>query len=155
VITGSQIIEVAPDSWVQAAKDQHGQGLQALDYLTAVDRGGAVEVLAHLVSPGTGDEAMLRAVLPADAPHLASLVSVFPGADWHERETAEMFGIEFYGRIDTDPLLLRTPSERPPLRRDSPLPERVDTPWPGAEEKQRRRRRLPPGVREEWVDSDE
>ncbi len=79
MITGSQIIEVAPDSWVQAAKDQHSQGLQALDYLTAVDRGGAVEVLAHLVSPGTGDEAMLRAVLPADAPRLGQLGSGLPG----------------------------------------------------------------------------
>jgi NADH-quinone oxidoreductase subunit C len=154
VITESGFIDVAPQAWVSAAQAQREKGLLALDYLTAVDQAGSVEVLAHLVTPGSSDEAMLRAVLPGDDLRIATLLTVYPGADWHERETSEMFGIEFHGRVGTDPLLLRTSSGRPPLRRDSPLPERVDTPWPGAQEKQRRRR-LPPGVRKEWVDPDE
>ena len=154
MITSSEFIEVAPADWVQASREQRERGLSALDYLTAVDRGGAIEILAHLVRPGTGDEAMLSASVPTDAPRIASLLGVFPGADWHEREAAEMFGIEFFDRDLVEPLLLREVPEQPPLRRDTPLPERVQTAWPGAEEKQRRRRRLPPGVREEWVDPD-
>jgi len=97
---------------------------------------------------------MLSATVPTDAPRITSLLGVFPGADWHERETAEMFGIEFLDRDGVEPLLLRGVPERPPLRRATPLPDRVQTAWPGAEDKQRRRRRLPPGVREEWVDPD-
>ncbi|HJM20784.1 MAG TPA: NADH-quinone oxidoreductase subunit C [Acidimicrobiales bacterium] len=56
---------------------------------------------------------------------------VFPGADWHERETHEMFGIVFRGHPTLHPLYLPTEFEGHPLRKDFPLLARQVKPWPG------------------------
>ena len=155
MITESDIIDVAPDLWVETCAAYRERGFGSVDWLTAVDRGGTLEVLVHLVDSGAGEEAIVRTCLPVHEPALPSLSDDFPGADWHERETREMYGIEFRGRTDTEPLLLRAGIGEPPMRKAAPLGERVSTPWPGAEEGSgRRRRRLPPGVRAEWVDPD-
>ncbi|HEV8023950.1 MAG TPA: NADH-quinone oxidoreductase subunit C, partial [Candidatus Nanopelagicales bacterium] len=136
MIVESDIQDVEPEAWVIAATGLRDAGLVSADWLSAVDRGGKLEILLHLCAPGSGREALVRTVVSIDSPRIASLVSLFPGVNWHERETAEMFGVEFQGRSTTEPLLLRTPVDQPPLRRDSSLPERVDKPWPGAQEKE-------------------
>lgn len=150
------IIEVSPSEWVETCRACADQGTDVVDWLTAVDTSDSLMLLAHLVAPGAGDSSMIGCRLDGDKPLVDSLTPYFAGVDWHERETSEMFGVEFIGRTSTDPLLLRTAEDPPPLRKSSPLLARVDTPWPGSEknEKKRRRRKLPPGVREEWV-SDE
>lgn len=56
---------------------------------------------------------------------------IFPGADWHERETHEMFGITFQGHPTLQPLYLPTEFEGHPLRKDFPLLARHVKPWPG------------------------
>ena len=56
---------------------------------------------------------------------------IFPGADWHERETHEMFGITFQGHPTLHPLYLPTEFEGHPLRKDFPLLARHVKPWPG------------------------
>ena len=60
-----------------------------------------------------------------------SVREVFPGADWHERETHEMFGISFAGHPTLQPLYLPTEFEGHPLRKDFPLLARQVKPWPG------------------------
>ena len=156
MITESDIVDTQPDSWVETCIDFRDQGLTSVDWLTAVDSVTGLSVLVHLVHPGSGDEAIVRCVVAGDKPKVDTLSHHFPGADWHERETAEMFGIEFRGREKCAPLLIRGDSPTPPMLRSTPLPERVDTPWPGAEEaSERRRRRLSPGVRTEWMVADE
>ena len=85
---------------------------------------------------------------------------MYAGAGWHERETHEMFGIDFAGHRDLDPLLLPDGFEGHPLRKDFVLASRVAKPWPGAKEPGEsdheaapsRRRTRPPGVPDpdEW-----
>ena len=154
-IDGS-IIEVSPNEWVETCRACADQGTDVVDWLTAVDASDALLLLVHLVAPGTGDSSMIGCRLNGDEPQIDSLTPYFAGVDWHERETSEMFGVEFVGRSSTEPLLLRTAEDRPPMRKSSPLPARIQTPWPGREEneKKRRRQKLPPGVRAEWI-SDE
>ena len=84
---------------------------------------------------------------------LPTCSTLLAAAAWHERETAEMFGVVFDGHPDPRPLLLRTASQRPPLRKAASLRERVTTPYPGAQEAGARTRRpqLPPGVRADWL----
>lgn len=53
---------------------------------------------------GSGFSLMLK--LPVESAKLPSIISTIPGADFYEREAAEMFGIEFTGRTETPPLLL-------------------------------------------------
>ena len=65
------------------------------------------------------------------APHAESWVSVYPGADWHEREAWEMYGIVFDGHPSLRHLYLPSEFEGHPLRKDFPLLAREVKPWPG------------------------
>ena len=84
---------------------------------------------------------------------------VYAGAGWHERETHEMFGIDFAGHEPLDTLLLPDGFEGHPLRKDFVLASRVAKPWPGAKEpgesdgeaSPSRRRTRPPGVPDDWT----
>ena len=58
-------------------------------------------------------------------------MSVYPGADWHERETWEMYGVRFDGHPSLRQLYLPADFEGHPLRKDFPLLARVVKPWPG------------------------
>jgi NADH-quinone oxidoreductase subunit C len=72
--------------------------------------------------------------LKADVPESMSMptwVQVFAGANWHERETHEMFGIHFEGHPDLRHLYLPGEFEGNPLRKDFPLLSRMVKPWPG------------------------
>ena len=154
MITEDQIVRTTHDKWMDTCVEFAQQGLSVVDWLTAIDRGADLELLALLVEPGTGRGVIVGCRIAAQAPSIASISPTFPGADWHERETAEMFGIDFVGRESTEPLLLREPTH-PPLRKSVALSERVHTSWPGAEpDSGRRRRRLPPGVRAEWMNDE-
>jgi NADH-quinone oxidoreductase subunit C len=67
----------------------------------------------------------------ADGGSIESLVSVFPGANWSERETHEMMGIRFDGHPFLETLYLPSGFEGHPLRKDFPLLSRHVKPWPG------------------------
>ncbi len=60
-----------------------------------------------------------------------TLVSIFAGANWHEREAHEMFGIAFTGHPDMSNLYLPGDFVGHPLRKDFPLLAREVKPWPG------------------------
>ncbi len=66
-----------------------------------------------------------------DGDQLASLIEVYPGANWHEREIHEMFGIRFSGHPYLENLYLPSGFEGNPLRKDFPLLARQVKPWPG------------------------
>jgi len=74
---------------------------------------------------------VLKADLPDDDLRVPSLVPVYGGADWHERECWEMFGITFDGHPGLRHLYLPGEFEGHPLRKDFPLLARLVKPWPG------------------------
>lgn len=144
------------EQWVQTLAELHHAGFASLDFLTAVDRGDQLEVVARVIDPSTGAAEVVTTRVPTDDPVLPTVTTVLPAAGWHERETAEMLGVVFAGHPDPRPLLLRSAPSAPPLRRSTPLVERTATPWPGAVDDggRARRRQLPPGVQPEWVEAD-
>ena len=73
----------------------------------------------------------LKADVPDDEAIVDSWVTVYAGANWHERETHEMFGIGFAGHPDLRNIYLPTDFEGHPLRKDFPLLARLVKPWPG------------------------
>ncbi|MBU6244868.1 MAG: NADH-quinone oxidoreductase subunit C [Actinomycetales bacterium] len=157
---GAAIPEVPASAWEQALRELSEAGFDCLDFLTAVDRGHCRQVIARIRRSADWQAAMVSTQVAAAAPVLASATGVFPGASWHERETAEMFGIEFEGLADSRPLLLRAQPAKPPLLRGEFLPARVARPWPGAAEPEvgadgrragnpSRRRQRPLGVPDE------
>ena len=95
--------------------------------------GGAtrMQVFARLVNHRTHQGITLKADVPDDSPSIDSWVGVFAGANWHERETHEMFGISFIGHPDLRNMYLPTDFEGHPLRKDFPLLARIVKPWPG------------------------
>ena len=95
--------------------------------------GGAtrLQLLAGLARIGTDERLFLKADVPDDDPVMPTWTHVYRGADWHERETWEMFGIRFEGHSDLRHLYLPTGFEGHPLRKDFPLLARVVKPWPG------------------------
>ncbi len=74
---------------------------------------------------------ILKTDLPDDDLHADSWVSVYPGADWHEREAWEMYGFVFDGHPSLRHLYLPSEFEGHPLRKDYPLLAREVKPWPG------------------------
>ncbi|MEV6966864.1 NADH-quinone oxidoreductase subunit C [Hamadaea sp. NPDC051192] len=147
------VADVPSAQWVAAARTaRDGLGLDFFDWLSAVDElDEGFTVVAHLWSIRERFGLLLRTRLPREDASLASIVEVYPGASWHERETNEMFGIGFPGDL---PRLLLTPEfEGHPLRKDFVLASRVAKPWPGAKEPgeghgdaPRRQAVRPPGV---------
>jgi NADH-quinone oxidoreductase subunit C len=77
---------------------------------------------ARVVLKTDVDESTMRA---------ESWVPIYPGADWHEREAWEMFGILFDGHPSLRHLYLPSEFEGHPLRKDFPLLAREVKPWPG------------------------
>lgn len=131
-------VDVPLASWadaVRAARDDAELDLDFLDWLSAVDElADGFDVVLHLWSVRHRHGLLLRTRVPRDTPVVASVVDLFPGAAWHERETHEMFGIDFAGHGELRPLLLPLEFEGHPLRKEFVLASRVAKPWPGAKE---------------------
>ena len=89
------------------------------------------QLLARLYSVRDGMGITFKADLPDDDLSVATWSSVFAGADWHEREAREMFGIEFVGHPNPVNMYLPTGFVGHPLRKDFPLLSRRVRPWPG------------------------
>jgi len=103
--------------------------LSAIDW---VEEG--FEVLVVLTSLRYGPTVVVKVRLPAEDPRMPTLTGVFRGAEWHERETAEMFGIRFDGHPNLVKLYLPEDFEGYPLRKSFALASRVYKPWPGEKE---------------------
>jgi NADH-quinone oxidoreductase subunit C len=73
----------------------------------------------------------LKTDVPDDNLEVPSWVPVYAGANWHERQTHELFGITFAGHPDMRNIWLPTGFEGFPLRKDFPLLSRIVKPWPG------------------------
>jgi NADH-quinone oxidoreductase subunit C len=157
VTFGAVTVDVPREQWVEAvtvARDDPDLGCTFFDWLSAVDElDSGFAVVIHLYAIGRGHHVLLRTVVPDDDPALPTLTDVFAGAAWHERETHEMFGIDFVGHPGLTPLLLPDGFEGHPLRKDFVLASRVAKEWPGAKEPgesatrgRSRRRMRPPGV---------
>jgi NADH:ubiquinone oxidoreductase subunit C len=147
-------VDVPPGAWVAALTTARDElGCTFFDWLSAVDEPGTgLRVCAHVVALGAPPRRLLlRTTLPRDGAALPTATGVYAGAAWHERETHEMFGVDFPGHPGLTPLLLPDAFEGHPLRKDFVLAARVVKAWPGAKDPGGpagggRRPVLPPGV---------
>lgn len=139
-------VEVPADRWVAVlttARDDLGlvffSWLSAVDWSSEVEVGDPfpeevedrIELLATLGDLSEGRRVTFSTTLSKDSPSVASLVDVFAGANWHEREAHEMFGIDFPGHPNLANLYLPDSFQGNPLRKSFPLLSREVKPWPG------------------------
>jgi NADH-quinone oxidoreductase subunit C len=90
--------------------------------VTAVDYPGRekrFDVVYHLLSPTLNTRIRLRAEAD-ETTQVPSIIDVFPGADWFERETYDLYGVIFIGHPDMRRLLTDYGFEGHPLRKDFP-----------------------------------
>jgi NADH-quinone oxidoreductase subunit C len=78
------------------------------------------DVVYHLLSPTLNERIRIRAEAD-ETTQVPSIIDVFPGADWFERETYDLYGVIFIGHPDMRRLLTDYGFDGHPLRKDFPL----------------------------------
>lgn len=112
-------VRVRPDQVVSAAELLDRNGF-AMDAVTGMDwiAENEMEVVYDYFHPANSWRVVVRTRVPRGKPELPTISQVFPGANWHERETHEFFGIVFLGHPNLTPLLLPEDATYHPLRKD-------------------------------------
>jgi NADH-quinone oxidoreductase subunit C len=127
---GEDTVVLKPEALLQAArflKEDPGLRFDFLMDLTAVDhlkRKPRFELVCHLYSRSHNARLRLKAPLGGPSPEAPSLTSVWPAANWYEREVFDMFGIRFQGHPDLRRILMYQEFEGHPLRKDYPIDKR-------------------------------
>lgn len=86
------------------------------------ETGRELHAVYHLLSITHGSRRLrLEVAVPDGNAHIPSVVPVWPGADWHERETWDMFGIIFDGHPSLTRILMPDDWPGHPQRKDYPL----------------------------------
>jgi NADH-quinone oxidoreductase subunit C len=121
-------VTVPPERWRElAAFAKDTLGCLYFNFLSAVDwKDQGLEVVTRVENLEVGLALMLKTRLGVGQSACGSLVSLYPGADWMERECFDMFGIRFEGHPDLRRILLPQDWEGHPLLKSYA----VDTPHP-------------------------
>jgi NADH-quinone oxidoreductase subunit C len=108
-----------------ACRDDGRLDLAYLRCLSGVDwQDEGLEVVYHLYSMSKKHGLTVKTRVTYGDASVPSVASIYPAADWHEREARDMFGIHFPGHWNLTPLLLpEDMTDHFPLRKDNPLQE--------------------------------
>lgn len=157
---------VDPRQWRQAVTEAVAAGFQWPEVLCATDHGVHIAVLATLRRPTDAAAMTITMQVPA-GDVLPSVADVVPGFSWHERETAELVGVDFDWPAAHPPLIRREPLGPAPLAHGTVMAARAVRTWPGAAEpgmrmgaegmarrtgNPSRRRQRPPAVPDVWLE---
>ncbi len=106
---------------IQAAKQDERLAFDFLRSVSGVDHMTGLEVVYHLYSYRLGHSAAIKVQCPYEDAHVPSVSHLWQTANWHERETHELFGIVFDGHPDLRPLLTEEGLGYYILRKSHPL----------------------------------
>ena len=95
-------------------------GFHYLIFITAVDLKENFEIVYGFRNLETGEEVFLKTIIGKDDT-VPTISDRFYGAEWHEREVYDLFGIRFDGHPDLRRILLPDEYEGHPLRKDYPM----------------------------------
>jgi NADH-quinone oxidoreductase subunit C len=105
--------------------------------ITAVDypsREQRFDVVYHFLSPRLNQRIRVKVMTDEETP-VPSIIGVFKGADWFERETYDLYGVLFTGHPDMRRILTDYGFEGHPLRKDFPLTGFVEVRWDDEEKR--------------------
>ncbi|RJQ54463.1 MAG: NADH-quinone oxidoreductase subunit C [Actinobacteria bacterium] len=100
-------------------------GMKSLDCMTAVDHGEEFELVYHTLNYETAETVVGKTRVSRAAPIVESVSSVYPAANWFEREVLDLFGVEFTNHPNPVRMLRRDDEEGYPLRKDYSLRRRI------------------------------
>lgn len=127
---GQGILVVEASTWGEVALTLRDAGFESLVDLCGVDyqgfetgsaRGTRYEVVANLLSYSYGVRLRVRIAVDGEPPACPSVCGIWPGANWFERETFDMFGIDFPGHPELTRILMPDDWNGHPLRKDFPV----------------------------------
>ncbi len=95
--------------------------LAGIDYLNYPDATDRFAVVYSLLNTRTGERLFVKTYVNDPDPELKSVVDLWTGADWMEREVFDLFGINFPGHPDLRRILMPEGFTSYPLRKDYPL----------------------------------
>jgi len=127
---GNEWARVSPAAWRQVAeflRDDPATQMDMFVDLTCVDRTPReprFDVVLHLYSVEKKHRLRLYAGVAENEPVIATLVPVWPGANWFEREAFDMYGVRFDGHPDLRRILMYPEFVGHPLRKDYPKEKR-------------------------------
>jgi NADH-quinone oxidoreductase subunit C len=134
---GQAWVRVVPERYrdlIAALRDDEDFACDFLDFVAGVDRGDdGFDVVVQLYSTTRRHQVRVKVAAGKEEPSAPTISDLYPGANWHERETWELFGIRFEGHPQLVKLLLPEQFEGHPLRKNFPLTTRLAKPWPGEE----------------------
>jgi NADH:ubiquinone oxidoreductase subunit C len=119
-------VRVAPDvlsETMRALRDVHGYRYYVC--ASATERAATIEVLHGVRQLDTADTLFVTVSVPTADPQVASQALVYAGAEWHEREIYDLFGVVFLQHPDLRRILLPDEYVGHPLRKDFAM----DAPW--------------------------
>jgi NADH-quinone oxidoreductase subunit C len=123
---GELTVTIYAEKVVEAARflrdDRRCRFINPID-VTAVDypgRANRFDLIYHLLSPTLNTRIRLRAEA-SETTQVPSLIEVFPGVDWFEREVYDLYGVMFTGHPDMRRILTDYGFDGHPLRKDFPL----------------------------------
>jgi NADH-quinone oxidoreductase subunit C len=127
---GDEVAVLKPEFWKDAARFLRDDSACQCDYfvdLSAVDfpdrtdeEGGRFEVYCILHSIAKKHRIRIKVRALGTDPEVDSLIGVYEGANWQERECFDMFGVKFRGHPDLRRILMYPEFQGHPLRKDYP-----------------------------------
>jgi NADH-quinone oxidoreductase subunit C len=123
--TGEVVVTVEPAALLplcQSANSHANLAFDHLRFISGVDQlEEGIEIVYSLWSYPKRHSLFVKTLLPLTSLRVDSVTGIWAGADWHERETAEMFGVIFAGHPELKHLLLDDDMEIHPLLKAHPL----------------------------------
>jgi NADH-quinone oxidoreductase subunit C/D len=130
---GDLAVTVSPRAWVRAAilvRDDPALDYKlfldicGVDYLDRDDHDDRYEVVLHVYSVSKKHHLRLKTPLPESDPTVDTLVGVYRGANWFEREAWDLYGIVFKGHPNLSRILTHEAFVGHPMRKDYPTAQR-------------------------------
>jgi NADH-quinone oxidoreductase subunit C len=116
-VSANHIVETG-----QVLRDEYNfqlRDITAIDYWPEAQP--RFHILYQFYAPELEQRIMLRVPLDEQEPVIDSFTTLFPNANWYEREVWDMFGIRFNGHPDPRRIMMPSDWEGHPLRKDYPL----------------------------------
>ena len=121
---GELSITVAPENIVEAVAAMKEAGFNAYEDMTAVDwlpSEPRFQLTYHILSHAFKQRIRIKAWVSGDSAAIDSITSVFPGANFYEREVFDLFGIRFEGHPNLRRIMMPEEWVGHPLRKDYPV----------------------------------
>jgi NADH-quinone oxidoreductase subunit C len=131
--SGHLIVRVAPERRTESLAALKTLGFTFYSWAGGVDwpDEDRLELMDQVFDIRRNARVTLKCSMPRADPRVPTAINVYAGADWHEREAWELFGIHFNGHPKLRRLLLADWQEGYPMRKDAALRARIEKPWPG------------------------